>query len=101
MFRFLYMFGPGILSWLVRSKCLKSEEDKNILYIVMEIIAFSFVNMAVTIAVFKFMGRITFVTLSNGTLDVHYGATAFLAAMFLAVVIGIFSFRAEKKMKKD
>lgn len=105
MFRFLYLFGPGVLSWFIYSRYSRRDgilprEWKTVVWMPVEITAYAFLNFAVLAAALKPLGRITFSILPDGTLDVHYGATAFLASAVLAAVIGIFSYRAEKHWQK-
>lgn len=104
MFRFLYLFGPGVLSWLIYSRYSRKEgfpqEWKTMVWMPVEITAYAFVNFAVLATALKPFGRITFMILPDGTLDVHYGATAFLTSAVLSAAIGIFSYKSEKHWQK-
>lgn len=104
MFQFLYLFGPGVLTRLVyvrykqhKTKRLEKEKDKNYLDIVIEIISHSLVNMALTLAILKPFGRVQLVVLADGRMDVHYGVSAILVSIFLAVIIGMILSISEKK----
>lgn len=97
MFQFLCLFGPGVLAWLVKSHCCQKEQDSQLIVVLAEMVSYSLVTLAAVMSVLKPLGRIHLVLLSNGQLDVQYGASAILASVCFALVLGLFSGWAAKK----
>lgn len=117
MYEFMCMLGPGVLTWLLRTeiedKCAGSEKEEertdfiaeSIFTTVLKIIAYAFINMVVILAVLKPLGRVQLVVLSDGRIDLHYGAAAVFMSVCTAVMIGITSLikpdNAEEKENRD
>lgn len=103
MYQFMCILGPGILTWLLRREIEngnigseKSENKSNAMeesyfIVIAKIISYAFINMAVILLVFKPLGRVQLAVLSNGMLDVHYGAAAVFASVCVSVFLGITS----------
>lgn len=117
MYEFMCMLGPGILTWLLRTqiadKCADGEKEgegtdfkvESIFTAVLKIIAYAFINMVVILTVLKPLGRVQLVVLSDGRIDLHYGAAAVFMSVCTAVLIGITSLikpdNAEGKENRD
>lgn len=100
MFQILYLLGPGILAWFIKSKCCQEDGENHALCALAEMVSYALVNMAIITAIFKPLGRIQLVVLPNGQMDVHYGVSALLASVGLAVLLGISSFLYERAASK-
>lgn len=109
MYQFLCLFGPAVLTWLLRSKYLKQNTGRNIdrhinrsigrrqaekggketvLGALIEIISYAFIQMVVILMVCKPLGRAQLTILSNGSLDIQYGSTAVFVSVCLSVIMG-------------
>lgn len=101
MFHFLYLFGPGVLSWVVNKISNGKEDDeKDVFLAIAQIIAYALVNVTVVVSVLKPIGKIRMVNLADGTLDLQYGGMALLASVVFAVLIGWGGAKALKIFKK-
>lgn len=93
MYQFLYLFGPGVLAWIVEGQrggmAEEASEKNGIFVIAAKVIAYSMLDLAVTASVCKPFGRMQFVTLADGTLTVQYGASALAVAAAAAIIIGM------------
>ncbi|MDE7312510.1 MAG: hypothetical protein K2N87_12955 [Eubacterium sp.] len=93
MYQFLCLFGPGVLSWLIDVQCTGMGEEKvekdGVLLAAAKAIAYSLLDLAATAVVCRPFGRMQFAVLPDGTLTVHYGASALAVAAGIAVVLGL------------
>lgn len=91
MYQFLCLAGPGVLAWLTGSLYtgLKKETEKGILVAVAKWIAYALIDVTIAACVCKPFDRMQFITLPDGTLTVHYGASALAVAAVTAVIIGL------------
>lgn len=102
MYQFLYLFGPGVAAWLIGRLCFgcREEAERSIFLGVARVIAYALLDAAIVTAVCKPMGRIQFVVLADGSLTVHYGASALITAAVVAVVIGVFIAALENRYSR-
>lgn len=89
MYQFLYLFGPGVASWLVGGLCAGfSGEDRGIFLTVARVITYALVDTAIVTVICKPLGRVQFVVLQDGSITIHYGAFALAVATVVAIVAG-------------
>lgn len=91
MFSFIYLFAPGIISWLVRRYFSREKENGNLFAQVCEILAYAAVVMALTAAFLEPQGDVAVEVLANGILTVRYGTKALTLSVALAAAMGVFS----------
>ncbi len=92
MYQFLYLFGPGTLTWLVKHagrQDMEKDKDRNCFQAVLEILVYALVNAAAMVLLLKPGGRVQLTVLANGMLDLQYGATALIVSVAFAAFLGI------------
>ncbi len=87
MFSFLYLFAPGIISWLIYRHFSK-EETPHLFLSVCEILAYAAAVMALTAAFLEPQQGVTVEVLENGMFIVRYGTKALVLSVALAAVLG-------------
>ncbi len=90
MYQFLYLFGPGVATWLTGRLCSGpgQQVEGSIFLEAARVIAYALLDAAVVTAVCKPLGRVQFIVLADGSLTVYYGATALITAAVVAVAAG-------------
>ncbi len=89
MLRFLYLFGPGAVSWLVQKWFSADEEKPSALLSLLEVLAYTVLITEVTVLTLLPFGRVKLITEGNGEPSVIYGTTAIVLSMALAIFLGI------------
>ena len=92
MYQFLYLFGPGALTWLVKNAGRQEEgkeQNGSRFQSVLEILVYALVNAAAMVLLLKPGGRVQLAVLANGMLDLQYGGTALVVSVVFAVFLGI------------
>ena len=101
MYQFLYLFAPGVLSWLVSMRDRQADgeqmEKEGILLAAAKVIAFSMLDLTAVAVILKPFGRMQYVVLPDGTLTVHYGVSALAVATAAAVVTGLCAAAVKKR----
>ena len=101
MYQFLYLFAPGVLSWLVSMRDRQADgeqmEKEGILLAAAKVIAFSMLDLTAVAVILKPFGRMQFVVLPDGTLPVHSGVSALAVATAAAVVTGLCAAAVKKR----
>ncbi len=101
MYQFLYLFAPGVLSWLVSMRGRQADgeqmEKEGILLAAAKVIAFSMLDLTAVAVILKPFGRMQFVVLPDGTLTVDYGVSALAVATAAAVVTGMCAAAVKKR----
>lgn len=91
MFSFLYLFGPGVVCFLVRMYFYRNrkEDGGHLSGWICEILAYSAVIMALTAAILEPSGGVSIEALQNGMLTVRYGTRALALSLALAACFGV------------
>lgn len=100
MFSFLYLFGPGMIGWLVR-RYFSDKEGRgtgHFLWQVCEILAYAMIVMALTTAILEPSGGVSVAVLANGMLTVQYGSRALALAVALAAALGVLGAAGAEKI---
>lgn len=91
MFSFLYLFAPGMISWLVRRHFSTEEKQGGLFSHSCEILAYAAIVMALTAAFLEPQGSVTVEVLENGMFVVRYGTKALVLSVALAAALGVCS----------
>ncbi|MDE7312509.1 MAG: hypothetical protein K2N87_12950 [Eubacterium sp.] len=91
MFSFLYVFAPGIISWLVCRYFSKETEKGSLFLQACEILAYAAIVLALTAAFLEPQGAVTVEVLENGMFTVRYGTKALVLSVALAAGLGVCS----------
>lgn len=89
MYSFLYLAGPGVISWLVCRYFSKESAQGHLFRQLCEILAYAAVVMALTCALLEPQAGVAVVTLSNGMPAVQYGTRALALSVALALAAGV------------
>ncbi len=89
MLRFLYLFGPGAVAWLVQKWFSSDEENSSRLSPLLEVLAYTVLITEVTVVSLLPLDRVKLATAKDGGLIVNYGTTALALSMLLALFLGI------------
>lgn len=103
MFSFLYLFGPGVISWLVHRYFSRGsgKDERHFLWQFCEILAYAMIVMALTTAVLEPSQGVSVTALSNGMLTVQYGTRALALSVALAAALGALHAAAAGKLLKN
>lgn len=90
MYQFLCFVGPGAVVWLVGSQHKEERAGQSgaCFLEVFKVIAYAFVDMAVTVGLLRPFGRIAFSVMEDGVTGLQYGATGIMVSMAVAVLLG-------------
>lgn len=106
MYQFIYLVGPGVASWLVGEiySGFRNEADAGsfrVFLTVARVIAYALVNVAIVSVICKPLGKVQFVVLQDGSITVHYGASALMVAVAVAIVTGVVMTVMEHRHSND
>lgn len=91
---FLCLIGPGALSCLVHRSAYEKDGMKlPATVILLEVVAYSMVNMVVTVLILHPLGEAEILILPNGMPSIRYYPPAMFLSMFLALVMGLWEKR--------
>ena len=89
MFVFLYLIGPGCLSYLIRTKVI-GETRIRPLNVIAEIMMYSAINTAIVLTVLKPFHRANLIWLEDEIPFIQYGAIAIILSMIIAIALVLF-----------
>lgn len=100
MFSFLYLIGPGIISWLICRYFSPKKDDGHLFRAVCEILAYSAIIMIFTTVLLESSGGVSVDVLASGMLTVQYGTEALALSVALAAGAGVLNAAGAGRIKK-
>lgn len=100
MFSFLYLIGPGIISWLICRYFSSKKADGHLFQAICEILAYSAVVMILTTVLLEGSGDVSVEVLASGMLTVQYDTAALALSAALAAGIGVLNAAGAGKIKE-
>lgn len=98
MFRFLCIFGPAAITYLIYIG-LTGKKVTNYFVALMEVILFAMLNTGILFAALSPFGRVELIKLDNGVREIRYGGTAFLLSFVVSAVLGVVSAMITKRVE--
>lgn len=88
MFLFLCTVGAGAITFLISEKCAERRTNDWV-HALMELIAYTAIDTAVTLFIMKPINKIQIVIMPNGVKNLQYGLSGFVCALVIAVIWGV------------
>lgn len=88
MYQFLYLVGPGALSFVLVQFFMK-DSSASFISGIAQIIAFSIVNNAIALSLLIPFSKVILILNEDGTSYVQYGTIAILVSLLIAVLLSL------------
>lgn len=88
MFTYLIILGIGSITFVIEKKLTGTQNEKNV-FMVIEYLMYTVINLISTYLLLSPIGRVTMVQTNIGISEIVYGSSAIIVSIVLAIIWGL------------